>query len=66
MINMMEMGEYLGSGDQITFEIHLRVSVKGSSSEGLVFSLADFEECGIKKLDGTQLTTKNVLLKVGS
>lgn len=51
MINMMEMGEYLGSGDQITFEIHLRVSVKGSSSEGLVFSLADFEECGIKKLD---------------
>lgn len=44
---MMETGEYLGSGDQITFEIHLRVSVKGSSSKGLGFSLADFEERGV-------------------
>lgn len=44
---MMETGEYLGSSNHFVFEIHLRVYMKGSSSEGLVFKLADFEECGI-------------------
>lgn len=47
MINMMETGEYLGSSNHTIFEIHLRVYMKGSSSKGLVFRLADFEECGV-------------------
>jgi len=48
MIDMMETSEHVGSSNHIIiFGTHLRVCMKGSSSKGLFFTLADFEECGI-------------------